>query len=117
MACPESPHRVYPPQASSEIDLIFSDGKVPPTFAAIQLAEGDSGRLSVCGPFNEEALAIYLTEWKEETPERILRRMDELEAAQPYGILGLDELHVSNNYPGGKEALAKNLARVILGSQ
>src|SRR5260370_35905544 len=120
MASPDSfPQRIYPEQADPEDDSIyFSNGQVPPRFAAVQVLRREPITLAASGPLDKELLGIYLQpEQDDPLPDAIRRRKQELEGAQPSEALGLDEIIVDGDYPGGIEVAAKNIARLVLGSE
>ena len=102
--------RIYPEGASSDVYVFKSDTE-PPRYAEVNF--GEDGAFWADGPFTEEQLAISLNDNEYLTEEE--QRVVYAPSAFSYDI-AFGENGYEGEYPGGRDRLAFNFGRLVLGA-
>lgn len=100
-----------------EGDYILSDGLEPPHYAYVHVSGPDHElSVSASGPFSRDRLDFEfggtLDGDVEPTVSEIERR-EALREAETHDVTGMDFVGVDGSYPGGKERIIRNAARLF----
>lgn len=102
--------RIYPEGALAE-EYIFATDTVPPRFATVGISDD---RLWVTGPLTREQLDISLRYGDEDL---LSNKDQETSAVNSLGYaVEPDDIMHKGEYPGGRDRMALNLARFVLGA-
>lgn len=103
--------RIYPEGVGSQGEYVFATDTVPPRFATVGV--GDN-RLWATGPLTREQLNISLRYGEEDFVSDNDR---ETSAVNSLGYtIEPDDIMYGGEYPGGRDRMALNLARFVLGA-
>jgi hypothetical protein len=106
--------RIYPSEVSAD-DYVFAADTVPPRFATV--VQDAHGYWTASGPYTKDRLDGELSRWNDGgagapfTAEE--QKMYDL---NPGYEANMEDTFTTDDYPGGRDRAALNLARFVLGA-
>jgi hypothetical protein len=107
--------RIYPEEMAAD-EYVFTTDTIPPRYATV--VEREDGYWTVYGPHGKEKLGVDLAHWNDGAPGvQLTEGEQEIVASDDVGY-NVEELEVriTGNYPEGRDRVALNLARLLLGA-